>query len=377
MFYRYYQINDWQMKDPLPQLASHGAHRAIFGHLADGSPVEAITLVSRRGLSATILSYGATLQSLIAPDRDGAMADVTLGHATLAEYVDQQQYFGSSVGRVANRIAGGRFVLGGQEYHVPCNNGPNALHGGPGGFDKVLWDVLAVRSVPEPMVRLRMVSSDGDQGFPGKLRVTATYVLTDAGELVVDYTAETDAPTLVNMTNHAYWNLAGEGAATGAMDHVLTIPAEHFLPTDPVAIPTGEFAPVGGTPFDFRAPAMIGARVRDASYPQIRIGAGYDHNWVVARERSDAPRRLAMLTHPASGRTLEVLSTEPGVQFYSGNFLDGSSVGKSGKCYRMGDGIALEPQMFPDTPNRPEFGSIRLEPGETYRHRISLRFGLM
>ena len=365
------------MKDPLPQPRPHGAYRAIFGHLADGSPVEAITLVNRHGLSATILSYGATLQSLVAPGRDGAVADVTLGHASLAEYLDQPQYFGSSVGRVANRIAGGRFVLDGREYTVPCNNGPNALHGGPGGFDKVLWDVLAVRSVPEPMVCFAMVSPDGDQGFPGELRVTATHVLNHAGELVIDYTAETDAPTIVNMTNHAYWNLAGEDAATGAMDHVLTIPAEHFLPTDPVAIPTGDFASVAGTPFDFRESEVIGARVGDTSHPQIRIGTGYDHNWVVARSRSDEPRRLALLAHPASGRALEVLSTEPGVQFYSGNFLDGSSTGKSGKSYRVGDGVALEPQMFPDTPNRPEFGSIRLEPGETYRHRIILRFGLM
>lgn len=364
------------MKDPLPQHPSHGANRAVFGHLPDGAPVEAITLVGRRGMSAAILSYGATLQSLIVPDRDGQMADVTLGHASLAEYLGQPQYFGSSVGRVANRIAGGRFVLDGEDYAVPCNNGPNALHGGPGGFDKALWEVAEVRSVPEPMVRFKLVSPNGDQGFPGQLTVTATYTLTDAGALTVDYAATTDRLTIVNLTNHAYWNLAGEGAVAGAMDHVLMIPAAHFLPTDASAIPTGAFCPVEGTPFDFREPAVIGARVGDTAHEQIRIGSGYDHNWVVARERSDTPRLVAQLSHPGSGRKLEVLSTEPGVQFYSGNFLDGSSTGKSGACYRKGGGIALEPQMYPDTPNHPEFGSIRLIPGEAYRHRIVLSFGL-
>ncbi len=353
-----------------------GAHPSVFGHLDDGRSVAAVTLVGACGMSATILSYGATLQSLIVPDRNGVLADVTLGHATLGEYLGQPQYFGSSVGRVANRIAGGRFVLDGEACSVPCNNGPNALHGGPGGFDKALWAIAEVADGPEPMVRLAHVSPDGDQGFPGELSVTATYRLTNAGELTIDYRATTDRPTLVNLTNHAYWNLAGEGAATGAMDHVLMIPAAHFLPTDASAIPTGAFSPVAGTPFDFRAPAVIGARVHDGSHPQIRIGTGYDHNWVVRRTRSAEPRLIAALAHPGSGRTLEMLSTEPGVQFYSGNFLDGSSIGKAGQRYRMGDGIALEPQMFPDTPNRPEFGSIRLGPGEEYHHRIILRFGV-
>ncbi len=364
------------MKSPLPHPPSRGAHRAVFGHLADGAPVEAITLVNRQGMSATILSYGATLQSLIVPDREGVMADVALGYASLAEYLGQTQYFGSSVGRVANRIAGGRFVLDGAAYAVPCNNGANALHGGPEGFDKALWEVVEVRSVPEPMVRFRHVSPHGDGGFPGELTVTATYTLSDAGALTIDYAATTDRPTIVNMTNHAYWNLAGEGADSGVMDHVLMIPAEHFLPTDAGAIPTGEISPVEATPFDFRQPTAIGVRVGDTAHAQIRIGSGYDHNWVVARARSETPRLVAQLVHPASGRTLDVRSTEPGVQFYSGNFLDGSSTGKSGKCYRAGDGIALEPQMFPDTPNRPEFGSIRLAPDEAYRHRIVFSFGL-
>jgi aldose 1-epimerase len=358
------------MKTTLPDQPAPGVHRSNFGHLPDGRAVDAVTLANARGISATVIAYGATLQSVIVPDRAGVSADVTLGHATIDEYLAKPQYFGSSVGRVANRIAGGRFVLDGTEYRVPCNNGPNALHGGPGGFDKALWEIVAVSDAPVPSVTLAHTSPDGDEGFPGTLRVTATYELDDAGNLAIEYRAEADRPTIVNLTNHAYWNLAGEGAATGAMDHVLTIPADHFLPTDETAIPTGDFADVTGTPFDFREPTVIGARVRDASHPQIRIGTGYDHNWVVARERSDEPRPVARLEHPASGRALDVFSTEPGVQFYSGNFLDGSSIGKAGRCYRMGDGIALEPQMFPDTPNRPSFGSVRLEPGEEYRHRL-------
>lgn len=352
------------------------ANRSVFGHLPDGRVVEAITLVNRHGISATVIAFGATLQSVCVPDRDGTFADVTLGHTTLAPYLDQPQFFGSSVGRVANRIAGGRFVLDGQEYRVPANDGPNALHGGPCGFDKKLWDVAELLCDPEPLVRLALVSPDGDQGFPGTLQVTATFSLSDEGALTIEYRAETDRPTLVNLTNHAYWNLAGEGAPGGAMDHILTIPAEHFLPTDVTAIPTGEFAKVAGTPFDFRQPRKTGSRVRDGQSPQIQIGRGYDHNWVVARERSDMPRAVAHLEHRSSGRVLSVLSTEPGVQFYSGNFLDGSSIGKADQCYRMGDGIALEPQMFPDAANQPGFGSIRLNPGEEYRHKLVFRFGL-
>lgn len=362
------------MKETPSESLRPGAHRRLFGHLPDGRAVEAVTLVNAQGASATVIAYGAALQSMIVPDREGALADVTLGHATLAEYLANTAYFGSSVGRVANRIAGGRFVLDGKEHRVPINNGPNALHGGPGGFDKALWVIVETGETPAPFVRFAHTSRDGDQGFPGTLQVTADYALGDDGALAITYRATTDRPTIVNMTNHAYWNLAGEGAPGGAMDHVLTIPAEHFLPTDETAIPTGDFAPVAGTPFDFREPHMIGERVRDTAHDQIRIGHGYDHNWVIARERASAPRLLARLAHPASGRVLEVHSSEPGVQFYSGNFLDASLVGKRKRAYRMGDGVALEPQMFPDTPNRPAFGTIRLEPGEEYCHRIVFAF---
>jgi aldose 1-epimerase len=362
------------MKDLPFDRQKAGATRSVFGCLPDGRSVEAITLVNRHGMSATVIAYGATLQSVRVPDCRGTFDDVTLGHATLAGYIEQPQFFGASVGRVANRIAGGRFVLDGREYQVPANDGPNALHGGPCGFDKALWEVVKIKEEPEPQVVLVLTSPDGDQGFPGTLQVTATFTLSGDTSLTIEYRAESDRSTLVNLTNHTYWNLAGEGAEGGVMDHMLTIPADHFLPTDAAAIPTGEFARVEGTPFDFRQPARIGARVRDGESKQIRVAHGYDHNWVVATERSETPRLVARLEHPSSGRAMEVRSTEPGVQFYSGNFLDGSSIGKAGQCYRMGDGIALEPQMFPDTANQPTFGSVRLDPGEKYRHELVFCF---
>jgi len=348
--------------------------RSLFGTLPAGEAVEAVTLRNGRGISVEIITYGASIGSVLAPDRDGRFADVALGHATLDEYLKQPQYIGSTVGRVANRIAGGRFTLDGREYRVPVNNGPNSLHGGAVGFDKVNWSVLGTGEGPPASVTLGHVSPDGDQGYPGTLTVTATYALDDAGSLAVEYRAAADSTTLVNLSNHAYWNLAGEGAAEGAMGHLLTIPADHFLPTDATAIPTGEIRPVDGTVFDFRSPQPVAARVRDASEEQIRFGRGYDHNWIIAREPAAEARLVARVEHPGSGRVMEVHSNQPGLQFYSGNFLDATSAGKSGRLYRMGDAIVLEPQLFPDTPNRPEFGSARLEPGDIYRNVIAWRF---
>ncbi|HET9426801.1 MAG TPA: aldose epimerase family protein [Allosphingosinicella sp.] len=344
--------------------------RERFGALPDGRVVEAITLSGPTGLSARIITYGASIHSVWAPDRDGHVADIALGHSTIEEYLSQPQYFGSTVGRVANRIAGGGFTLDGTEYRLPQNNGANTLHGGETGFDKAVWEVVAEES---RSVTLRHVSPDGDQGFPGTLTATARYVIDD-GDFSVEYQATTDRPTLVNLSNHAYWNLAGEGSAAGAMGLLLTIPAEHYLPTDAGAIPTGELRPVEGTPFDFRVAQPIGDRVRDGRDPQIRIGKGYDHNWVVARDVAPEPRLLARLEDPVSGRVMETWSNQPGLQFYSGNFLDSTSIGKSGRLYRMGDAVALEPQMFPDTPNRAEFGSLRLAPGQVYRNIIVWKF---
>jgi aldose 1-epimerase len=350
------------------------ALREPFGTLPDGGKVEAISLSNDRGMSARILTYGASIHSVFVPDRDGALADVALGHATLAEYLAQPQYLGATVGRVANRIAGGRFTLDGRDYRVPVNNGPNSLHGGAVGFDKTNWAVGALHEGPNPSVALHYLSPDGDQGYPGALSATATYSLDEENGLSVEYRATTDRTTIVGLSNHAYWNLAGEGSADGALGHLLTIPAGHYLPTDASAIPTGEIRPVDDTAFDFRQPIPIGARVRDAAEEQIRLGHGYDHNWVVTRDVSSEPRLLARVEDPRSGRVMRIFSNQPGIQFYSGNFLDGTSAGKAGRSYRMGDGIALEPQMFPDTPNRPEFGSVRLEPGQTYRNLIVWRF---
>lgn len=354
-----------------------GAQCSRFGMLPSGEAVTAITLHQPGGLRVTVLSLGATIQAVHVPGSDGRSADVALGHATLASYLAQRQYLGATVGRVANRIAGGGFMLDGTACAVPPNDGPNALHGGPVGFDQANWSVLAVRSGPIPAVRLGHVSPDGDMGFPGALQVTATYVLPAPWELRVDYRARTDRPTLVGLTNHVYWNLAGEGAPCGAMDHRLTLAASRYLPTDATAIPTGETLAVDGTPFDFRCPQIIGARVRDARDPQIRIGRGYDHHWIADPGPRAGSRPLARLEHPASGRVMALFSNMPGLQFYSGNRLDGTSVGKAGQLYRMGDGIALEPQMPPDTANQPAFGTLRLDPGQRYRHTIRWCFSIM
>lgn len=362
-----------------PYRSAPGVTRRPLGTLPGGETVEAITLINTRGVQVTVLTYGASIQAVLVPDRDGNLADVALGHADLAPYLDQPQFMGSTVGRVANRIAGGRFTLDGREYRIPANNGPNALHGGPQGFDKANWTVIEPSPEPPPSgavarVILGHVSPDGDQGFPGTLRVTATYELTEDDALHLEYAAVTDRPTVVNISNHAYWNLAGEGSREGAMDHRLTIFAEHYLPTDATAIPTGEMRPVAGTPFDFRTPVEIGERLRDACDDQVRIGRGYDHGWVIAGAVPRDVRAVARLEHPKSGRTMTLSSNQPGLQFYSGNFLDGTSSGKSHRFYRMGDAVVLEPQMHPDTPNQPAFGSLRLDPGEVYRNIIVYRF---
>lgn len=351
-----------------PALVTPG--RVSFGRLPDGTAIERITLRNAEGMSASIITFGATLQALHVPDRDGLFADVTAGFSSLEGYIARPPYFGATVGRVANRIAGGRFPLAGREYQVLVNNGPNSLHGGTVGFDQLPWQVI---DSSDTSVTLSLTSPDGDQGYPGELQVTAHWQIGDGGRLSAEYTATTDRPTLVNLTNHAYWNLTGDGSGN-ALDHVLTIPADAFLPTDPGLIPTGEFRAVAGTAFDFRKPRPIEARLRDAADEQILLARGYDHNWVVAREVAAEPRLMARLSDPGSGRAMALYSDQPGLQFYSGNFLDGSLVGKSGRAYRMGDAVALEPQMFPDTANHPAFGSIRLDPGETYRHRIIWQF---
>ena len=353
--------------------SASNVHRAAFGVLPDGRAVEALSLRNDHGVTATVITYGAALQGLTLPDRDGRSADVVLGYATLNGYLAKSEYFGGTVGRFANRLAKGRFVLDGKPFETPRNNLGNALHGGERGFDKVLWEVVDVHGGKVAGIKLRYVSPDGDQGYPGTLTVYAAYSLDSANTLTIEYTATTDRPTIVNISNHAYWNLAGEGSERGAMGHVLAIRADTYTPVDDTLIPTGEFRSVTGTVFDFRQPMAVGVRVRDAHEEQIVFGRGYDHNFVVAHDVSSAPRLQATLQDPVSGRGFELWSNQPGLQFYSGNFLDGTVVGKSQRAYRQGDAIVLEPQLFPDAPNHPEFGSARLVPGNTYRNVIIYR----
>lgn len=344
--------------------------RAVVGSLADGTKVESITLRDGSGVQARVLTLGAALHSLEVPDREGRNADVVLADATLDATLAKPQYFGTVVGRFANRIAKGRFTLDGRDYTVPTNDGPNSLHGGTRGFDKVVWEVVDAR--PD-RATLRYVSPAGDQGYPGQLTVTATYALEGNGQLAIEYRATTDAPTIVNLSNHAYWNLSGEGAGT-AMDHELTIHADAYTPVDATLIPTGQITPVAGTVFDFRTAKPIGRDLRTGSETQLLRGRGYDHNWVISRTPSKQMREVARVHDPRSGRVMTLSSAQPGLQFYSGNFLDGTTVGKSGRVYRQGDAFVLEPQLFPDTPNQPAFGSARLTPGQQYVNRMVYRF---
>ncbi|RJG54939.1 galactose mutarotase [Sphingobium terrigena] len=359
----------------VPALAAE-ASRAPAGTLADGSAVEVISLTNKQGVSAKILTYGATLQALSAPDKDGKFADVLLGYDDLKDYVDHPNYFGVTVGRYANRIAGGAFSLDGKAYQLPLNDKTNTLHGGGKGFDKQVWKVASVKSGPVATLVLTLTSADGDSGYPGKLDSSVTYTLDEAGNLGITFDAKTDKPTIVNMTNHAIFNLAGEGSPDGALGHLLTIPAKAYTPVDAALIPTGELKPVDGGVFDFRAPRRVADGIRDGRDPQIVAGRGYDHNWALDKGVTKTPQLAARLEDPASGRVLEVLTTEPGLQFYAGNFLDGTLVGKGGHLYRMGDGIALEPQKFPDAPNKPNFVSARVDPGKPYHHAMVYRLSV-
>ena len=350
--------------------------RTPAGTLADGTAIEAITLTNGKGVSARILTYGATLQSLIAPDKAGKPADILLGYDDLASYVDHPNYFGVTVGRYANRIGGGTFTLDGKKYQLPLNDKTNSLHGGGKGFDKVAWRVVSVTEGPVAKLVLGYRSPDGDAGYPGALDVTTTYTLDEKGDLGIAFDAKTDKPTIVNMTNHAIFNLSGEGSPMGATGHRLTIPAKAITPVDARLIPTGALMPVAGTPFDFQRGRIVADAIRDGRDEQIRFGQGYDHNFALDKGLTATPGLAARLEDPVSGRVLEVLTTEPGVQFYTGNFLDGTYIGKSGHLYRMGDGIALEPQKFPDSPNKPDFVSARVDPGKPYHHYMIYRLSI-
>jgi aldose 1-epimerase len=350
------------------------ATRTTFGTMPDGTVIEAITLTDGRGISARIITYGATLQSLMIPDRADRPDDVVLGYPDLDGYLAKPQYFGSTVGRFANRIAGARFSLDGTTYVLAPNDSANSLHGGRVGFDKVVWSIAEITSGSVASVKLTYVSPDGEEGYPGSLRVSVTYSLDENHVLTTSYEATTDKPTIINLTHHSLFNLSGAESMRAILDHRLMVNADTYTPVDASLIPTGELRAVAGTPFDFREGRDIGAAIRDASDPQIAIGRGYDHNFVLDGGVTDSPRLAARVEDLGSGRVMELFTTEPGLQVYTGNFLDGTTVGKGDRIYRQGDGLALEPQHFPDTPNQPAFPTVRLDPGETYRQVSYFRF---
>ena len=348
--------------------------RRIFGRLPDGRPVEEFTLTNPHGIEVRALTYGGIITVIRTPDRSGDLADIVFGFDSLEGYVEHSPYFGAIVGRFANRIAQGQFTLDGVTHHLARNNGPNSLHGGLRGFDKVLWTAEPLQSDSGAGVAFHYRSPDGEEGYPGNVDVRVTYTLTTRDELVVDYTATTDKATPINLSQHTYWNLHGDGHGN-ILDHVLTLEASAYTPVDSTLIPTGEIVPVVGTPFDFRLPTAVGARIERANQ-QLRFGKGYDHNWVLDRPAGGLVR-AARVVDSTSGRTLEISTTEPGIQFYSGNFLDGTITGKRGGVYGHRAALCLETQHFPDSPNHSNFPSTILRPSEMYRSRTVFSFGLL
>ncbi|MBL7871486.1 MAG: galactose mutarotase [Cyclobacteriaceae bacterium] len=326
------------------------------------------TLTNKNGLVAVITPFGGKVMSLWVPDKTGKLGDVVLGYDLADEYINGNPFFGALVGRYGNRIARGKFSLDGKEYQLATNNGTNALHGGPGGFHNVLWQK---KNITSNQVVLTYLSNDGEEGYPGTLNTQISYTLTDDNELMIDYEAVTDAPTIVNLTHHSYFNLAGEGNGD-ILNHLMMIHAEKFLPVDTGLIPTGELNVVKGTPFDFTKPTPIGQRINEID-EQLKNGKGYDHNWVLKKNGNELSL-AATVAEPTSGRMMEVWTTEPGLQFYSGNFLDGTNIGKGGKKYNYRTGFCLEAQHFPDSPNHPNFPSTILKPGETYRQKTIYKF---
>jgi len=343
-----------------------------FGTLPDGREATLYTLVNKRGTTLRVTDYGGIITELHVAGRDGTMGDVVIGHRTLAEYLDQNPYFGALIGRYGNRIGGASFELDGETYELAKNDGENSLHGGVYGFDRRLWTARPAETEDGVGLVLGYRSPDGEEGFPGTLDVEVIYLLTDDDRLVFDYTATTDKATPVNLTQHSYFNLAGSGTI---LHHELMIPASHFTPVGPTLIPTGEIAPVEGTPLDFRTATPIGDRI-DSEDQQMVYGRGYDHNFVLD-ESTDSLRLAARVYEPTTGRLMEVTTTEPGIQFYSGNFLDGSLQGKDGEPIGYRTGFCLETQHFPDSPNQPDFPSTILRPGDTYRTRTVYAFSVV
>jgi aldose 1-epimerase len=353
--------------------AKRGVTRTSFGKTRDGRAVEIYTLTNAHGAEMRVITYGGIITSLKVPDRAGHFDDIVLGFDTLDGYLKDPPYFGAIVGRYGNRIAKGQFTLDGKTYKLATNNGPNHLHGGVKGYDKVVWNAVPGDTADGVSVTLTRTSPDGEEGYPGNLQASVRYTLTDKNELAIDYRATTDKATPVNLTQHSYFNLAADSG--DILGHELTIHASRYTPVDDTLIPTGELAPVQGTPFDFQQATAIGARI-GADNVQLKNGRGYDHNWVLNRTGAGL-QPAARLVDPKSGRTLEVATTEPGLQFYSGNFLDGSITGKGGRVYRHRSGLCLETQHYPDSPNHPSFPSAILQPGQTYSSKTVFTFGVL
>ena len=356
--------------------AGPGAHpthiaKLPFGTAPDGQAVDIYTLRNDKGAEARIMTYGGIVVSLKVPDKNGQLGDVVLGYDKLDSYVANSPYFGALVGRYGNRIAKGHFALDGVTCTLATNNYPNALHGGVKGFDKRVWSATTSESADGPQLVLHYVSRDGEEGYPGNLDVTATYTLMRDNALRLQYKAETDKDTVLNLTHHSYFNLAGQG---GVLNYLVMIPADRFTPVDATLIPTGELRPVENTPFDFRAPTAIGARIGQDD-EQLKYAGGYDHNWLINKSFGKLTL-MARVSDPESGRVMEVWSTEPGLQFYTGNFLDGTITGKGGRVYGPRSAFCMEPQHYPDSPNRPEFPTVELKPGQIYENTIIYRFSV-
>jgi aldose 1-epimerase len=358
-------------REAAPEKPKHQVHKELFGKTRERGPVDLYTLTNSQGLEVRAMNYGGIIVSLRVPDKSGKVEDIVLGHDKLDGYMENAPYLGAIVGRYANRIANGAFTLDGVKYSLAKNNGPNSLHGGVNGFNRAVWDAKPFENGKGVGVAFNYISKNGEEGYPGNLKVKVSYTLTDENQLILDYEATTDKATPLNLSQHSYFNLAGEGSGD-ILGHELMLNADHFTPVDKTLIPTGELSPVQGTPMDFTKPTAIGARINE-DYDQLAVGKGYDHNYVINR-KDDGLTLAARVHEPTSGRVLEVFTTEPGVQFYSGNFLDGTITGKQGHVYKLRTGFCLETQHFPDSPNHPDFPSTILRPGKTFRSQTVFKF---
>jgi aldose 1-epimerase len=359
---------DSTMVTSKPQIATNS-----FGTMPDGREVKMYTLTNNQGMSMNVINYGGIIVSLNVPDKNGKIEDVVLGYDSLSHYIRNNPYFGALIGRYGNRIAKGKFSLDGKSYQLPTNNGPNHLHGGFNGFDKVFWNIEPIDTTAGNALRLTYQSKDGEEGYPGNLNVEVIYLLTEKNELNISYKATTDKKTITNLTQHTYFNLSG-GAKADILQHELVLNADQFIPVDKTLIPTGKLQNVEETPFDFRTPITIGSRISKKDQ-QLEFGGGYDHCWVIRDSSANDSLKLAgTLYEPISGRLLSISTTEPGIQFYSGNFLDGSNIGKKGAIYKHRYGLCLESEHFPDSPNQKTFPSVELNPGEVYRTQTVYAF---